>query len=163
MANPSSLWPSKQAVRLFTFPLPSEDLFQHPYTQIKAIIDGKAAKPKLELKEQRQSPKKHILDNLPGDLKQLALVKETHELKIRKLELQLELTKLASASSTSAQATKPSDDTTKSMGDLKAPQRTRFPQPWPHIFAPGEPQLYSELSLQVFCTSYIAIMQQHKG
>ena len=125
--------------------------------------DVKAAKPKPELKEQRQSPKKHILDNLPGDLKQLALVKETHELKIRKLELQLELTKLASASSTSAQATKPSDDTTKSMGDLKAPQRTRFPQPWPHIFAPGEPQLYSELSLPVFCPGYIATMQQHKG
>ena len=48
------------------------------------------------------------------------------------------------------------------MGDLKAPQRTRFPQPWPHIFAPGEPQLYSDLSLPAFCAGYIAIMQQHK-
>lgn len=83
--------------------------------------DVKAAKPKPELKEQRQSPKKPILDDLPGDLKRLALVKETHELEIRKLELQLELAKIASASSASAQATKPSDETTKSMGDLKAP------------------------------------------
>ena len=48
------------------------------------------------------------------------------------------------------------------MGDLKAPQRTRFPQPWPYIFAPGEPQLYSDLSLPSFCAAYIAIMQQHK-
>ena len=109
--------------------------------QMKAMKDVKAAKPKLELTEQRQSPKKHILNDLPGNLKRLALVKETHELEIRKLELQLELAKLALASSASTQATKPSDDTTKSMGDLKAPQRIRFPQPWPHIFAPGEPQL----------------------
>ena len=130
---------------------------------MKAMKDVKAAKPKLELTEQRQSPKKHILNDLPGDLKRLALVKETHELEIRKLKLQLAFAKLASASSASAQETKPSDDTTQSMGDLKAPKRTRLPQPWPHIFAPGEPQLYSELSLQVFCTSYIAIMQQHKG
>ena len=48
------------------------------------------------------------------------------------------------------------------MGHLKAPQRTRFPQPWPHIFTPGEPQLYSDLSLPTFCAGYIAIMQPHK-
>ena len=48
------------------------------------------------------------------------------------------------------------------MGDLKAPQRTCFPQPWPHIFAPGEPQLYSDLSLPAFCAGYFAIMQQYK-
>ena len=44
---------------------------------MKAMKDVKATKPKLELKEQRQSPKKHILNDLPGDLEQLALVKET--------------------------------------------------------------------------------------
>ena len=48
------------------------------------------------------------------------------------------------------------------MGDLKAPHRTRFPQPWPQIFALGEPQLYSDLSLPAFCAGYIAIVQQHK-
>lgn len=48
------------------------------------------------------------------------------------------------------------------MGDLETPQRTRFTQPWPHIFAPGEPQLFSDLSLPTFCTGYIAILQQYK-
>ena len=48
------------------------------------------------------------------------------------------------------------------MDDLKAPQRTRFPQPWPHTFAPGEPQLFSELSLSAFCAGDISILQQHK-
>ena len=47
------------------------------------------------------------------------------------------------------------------MGDVKAPQKTRFPQPWPHIFAPGEPKLYSDLTLAEFYAGYIAILQQH--
>ena len=106
-ANVPSLWPSKQAAQLFAFPLPGEDLLQDTNTQMKAMKDVKAAKPKPELKQQWQSPKKPILDDPPGDLKRLTLVKETHELEIRKLELQLELAKIASASSASAQATTP--------------------------------------------------------
>ena len=49
------------------------------------------------------------------------------------------------------------------MGDVKAPQKTRFPQLWPHIFAPGEPKLYSDLTLAEFCSGYIATLQQHPG
>ena len=47
------------------------------------------------------------------------------------------------------------------MGDLKAPQNSCFRQSWLHIFTPGEPQLYSELSLPAFCAGYIAILQQY--
>ena len=82
--------------------------------------------------------------------------KETHELEIRKLELQLEL---ANISTNIPQPTGP-DDSKRSMGHLKAPKKTRFPQPSPHIFAPGEPQLYSEFSLPAFCAGYIAILEQ---
>ena len=49
----------------------------------------------------------------------------------------------------------------KSLGGVKAPRKTCFPQPWPHIFAPGEPKLYSDLSLTEFCAGYIAILQQY--
>ena len=82
------------------------------------------------------------------------------ELEIRKLELQLELAKLAPATPLSV-PTAAIDDSSESLGDAKAPQKTRFPQPWPHIFAPGEPQLYSDLSLAEFCAGYIAILQQY--
>ena len=77
------------------------------------------------------------------------------------LELQLELAKIASVSSQSSKPSFSDGNSSKSMGDLKAPQKTRFPQPWPHIFTPGEPQLYSELSLPAFCAGYIAILEQY--
>ena len=54
-----------------------------------------------------------------------------------------------------------SDDLGKLMSDMKAPQKTQFLQPWPQIFAPGEPQLYSDLTPAEFCAGYIAILQQH--
>ena len=82
------------------------------------------------------------------------------ELEIQKLELQLELAKLAPATPLSV-PTAASDDSSKSLGDMKAPQKTCFPQLWPHIFAPGEPKLYSDLSLAEFCAGYIAILQQY--
>ena len=34
-----------------------------------------------------------------------------------------------------------------------------FPQPWPHIFAPGEPKLLNDLSLAEFCATSTAIIQ----
>ena len=155
--------PQLRAARLSAFSPPGEDtsLDSRPRTKDGKDL-GKAVKPKQELQD--QSPNRPILPVLQGrssDLQRLALVKQTHELEIPKLELQLELAKLTSAS---PPASKPStsEDSSKSMGDLKAPQRTRFPQPYPHIFAPGEPQLYSDLSLPAFCAGYIAIMQQHK-
>ncbi len=157
-ANPPSTWPTKQAARLFPLHLPGEDpsLDSKPRKN-----DTKPTKPKPELPEQRQqSP--HTPNDRQSDLQRLSLAKETQELEIRKLELQLELAKITAASSQVKASTSDDREATKSMGDLKAPQRTRFPQPWPHIFAPGEPQLYSELSLPAFCAGYIAIMQQHK-
>ena len=148
-----------QAAGLSAFSPPGEDTSLDSRPRAKDGKDlGKAVKTKQELWD--QSPNRPILPVLqdrPSDLQRLALIKQTHELEIRKLELQLELAKLTSAS---PQASKPStsEDSSKSMGDLKAPQRTHFPQPWPHIFAPGEPQLYSDLSLPAFCAGYIAIM-----
>ena len=48
----------------------------------------------------------------------------------------------------------------KSLSDLKAPQQTLDPQPWPHIFAPGEPKMYTELFIPKFCAGYLVILQQ---
>ena len=42
---------------------------------------------------------------------------------------------------------------------MTAQQETIFPQPWPHIYAPGEPKLFSDLSLAEFCAGYAVILQ----
>ena len=143
----------------FAFPTPGDD----PVLDLRPkTTDASGVKPKPELTDQRKSsPTKSALSDPRGKLQRLQLLKQTQELEIRKLELQLELAKITSVSS---QPTKPSisdDISSKSMGDLKAPQKTCFPQPWPHIFTPGEPQLYSELSLPAFCAGYIVILQQY--
>lgn len=62
----------------------------------------------------------------------LQLPKETQKLEIRILELQLQLASLHwQVSSAHLSAL---DSPVKYLGDLKAPQRTLFLQPWPHIF-----------------------------
>ena len=43
---------------------------------------------------------------------------------------------------------------------MKAPQKIVNPQQWPHIFAPGEPKLYVDLSLAEFCAGYLVITTQ---
>ena len=43
---------------------------------------------------------------------------------------------------------------------MKAPQKIVNPQQWPHIFAPGEPKIYGELSLAEFCAGYLVIIKQ---
>ena len=43
---------------------------------------------------------------------------------------------------------------------MKAPQKIINPQQWPHIFAPGEPKLYGDLSLAEFCAGYLVIIKQ---
>ena len=43
---------------------------------------------------------------------------------------------------------------------MKAPQKIVNPQQWPHIFAPGEPKIYGELSLAEFCAGYLVIINQ---
>lgn len=43
---------------------------------------------------------------------------------------------------------------------MKAPQKIVNPQQWPHIFAPGEPKLYNDLSLAEFCAGYLVIIKQ---
>ena len=48
----------------------------------------------------------------------------------------------------------------KSLGHLRAPQQTMFPQQWPHIFAPGEPKLYNELTIAEFTAGYLAIVEK---
>lgn len=95
------------------------------------------------------------------DTTRLALLNKSNELEIKNLELQLELAKLGQHVALQNNKATSVDDLGKSMGDVKAPQKTRFPQRWPHIFAQGEPKLYSDLTLAEFCAGYIAILQQH--
>ena len=89
-----------QAARLSAFSPPDEDtsLDSRPRTKDGKDL-GKAVKTKQELQD--QSPNRPILPVLqdrPSDLQRLALVKQTHKLEIQKLELQLQLAKLTSAS-----------------------------------------------------------------
>ena len=147
-AKPVPKQPSPHTTQPFAFPPPGDD----PVLDLRPkTTDASGVKPKPEpTDQQKSSPTRSALSDPRGELQRLQLLKQTQELEIRKLELQLELAKITSVSS---QSTKPSisdDISSKSMGDLKTPQKTRFPQPWPHIFTPGEPQLYSELSLPAF-------------
>lgn len=148
--------PPKFDPQLFAFPPPVNVLntpdSRPPLTSLKAV---KAKKTEATKPSADTAP----LDETKRDLQRLTLLKQTQELKIRKLELQLELAKISSPAQPAGKSANLAEE---SMGDLKAPQRTRFPQPWPPIFAPGEPQLFSELSLSAFCAGYISILQQHK-
>lgn len=99
------------------------------------------------------------------EYRRLLLAKETQQLEVQKLQLQLELTKLqASTGSVVPESSSPASarlhDHTKSLGDLRAPQHMLFPQQWLHIFAPGEPKLYNELSLAEFTAGYLAIVEK---
>lgn len=90
---------------------------------------------------------------------------ESQDLKIKRLQLELQLAKLTIASNM-VKAPKP-DETVKSadrssersLGDQRAPQRITNPQDWPHIFAPGEPKLLNELSTAEFSAGYTVIIQ----
>ena len=99
------------------------------------------------------------------DYRCLVLAKETQMLEVQKLQHQLELAKLQVSSGlvvsgeSNPTAARTSDQT-KSLGDLRAPQRTMFPQQWPHIFAPGEPKLYNELTIAEFTAGYLAIVEK---
>lgn len=90
------------------------------------------------------------------DLLELQLHDESQELEMKKLELQLQLAKLETSHDNSVTA----HDSTKSLGDAKAPQKTISPQEWPHIFAPGEPKLYNDLTLPEFSASFLVIIQR---
>ena len=65
-----------------------------------------------------------------GDVARLALLSKMYELEIQKLELQLELVKLSQNGPPTNNATS-INEAGKSMGNVKAPQKTLFPQPWP--------------------------------
>ena len=78
----------------------------------------------------------------------LQLRKETQELEIKKLELQLQLAQLQSTQTAAPNSTELPPG--KSLSDLEAPQKTLHPQPWPRIFVPGEPKMYTESSLPDF-------------
>ena len=47
----------------------------------------------------------------------------------------------------------------ESPGDLKALQKIVAPQEWPHIFAPGEPKLFHELTITDFSVGYAVILK----
>jgi len=84
----------------------------------------------------------------------LQLQKETQKLEIKKLELQFQLAQLQGNPIASPNSTESPPG--KSLGDLKAPQRTLHTQPWPHIFAPGE--MCNEISMPEFCSGYLVIV-----
>ena len=97
------------------------------------------------------------------DFRRLLLAKETQMIEVEKLKLQLELARIqASSNSTISDGSIPAKlhDSTKSLGDLRAPQRTLYPQQWPHILAPGELKLYNELTLAELTAGYLAIVEK---
>ena len=108
--------------------------------------------------KQTPPPDRPLAASISLSLVALQLQKESQELDIKKLKLQLQLAKLQGgqiASPTSAESSPG-----KSLGDLKAPQKNLHPQPWPHIYAPGEPKLYNDLSMPEFCARYLVIIHQ---
>lgn len=166
--DPSTSFASKRAtakplqfdLQLFAFPLHGDGLTPDSRPLSTSSKPTKTKHKKLD--PLALSPVNAALDDNNGDLQCLELLKQTLELEIRKLELQLELAKISSPATQIVKQANIAGETSKSMGDLKAPQKIRFPQLWPHIFAPGEPQLFSELSLPAFCAGYSAILQQQK-
>ena len=93
--------------------------------------------------------------SIPPSLVALQLQKESQDIEIKKLKLQLQLAKLQGGQIASPTSTESSPG--NSLGDLKAPQKTLHPQPLPHIYAPGEPKLYNDLSMPEFCAGYLVI------
>lgn len=151
---------------LASFDLPDEN----PAGNISHLLPvpdvKKAPKSALKVTLPATTPSKTVSTSSPAELDQhelakLQLQKETQKLEIKKLELQLQLAQLNPSSSVSLAT----DDyaSGKSLGDLKAPQKTLHPQPWPHIYAPGEPKLYCDISLPEFCAGYLVILQQSAG
>ena len=97
------------------------------------------------------------------DFRRLLLAKETQMIEVEKLKLQLELARIqASSNSMISDGSNPAKlhDPTKSLGDLRAPQRTLYPQQWPHILIPGESKLYNELALAEFTTGYLSVIEK---
>ena len=97
---------------------------------------------------------------------QLRLHTETQDLEIKRLQLELQLAQLKLASN-SVNAIKPDESaktgdrsSEKSLGDQHAPQRITNPQEWPHIFTPGEPKLFNELTMAEFSAGYTVIIQR---
>lgn len=99
-----------------------------------------------------------------AELRRLLVVKESQQLEVQKLQLQLELARIQAITTPAVNEASTKfherQDNTKSLGDLRAPQRTLFPQQWPHILAPGEPKLYNELTIAEFTSGYLAIVEQ---
>ena len=108
--------------------------------------------------KQTPPPDGQLARGAPPSLVALQLQKESQELEIKKLESQLQLAKLQGGQIASPTSTESSPG--KSLGDLKALQKTLHPQPWPHIYAPGEPKLYNDLSMPEFCVGYLVIIHQ---
>ena len=93
---------------------------------------------------------------------QLKLHMETQELEIKRLQLEMQLAQLKLANHTEKirKPDKSMNTGDKSLGDQRAPQRITNPQEWPHIFAPGEPKLFNELSMAEFSAGYAIIIQR---
>ena len=106
-------------------------------------------------KTKTKSPSSTLPDT-QQEIARLQLLHRTQELEIKKLEMELQLAKLQAGGNT---ATIPGIESNKSLGDQKAPQKTLYPQEWPHIFAPGEPKLYKDLNIAEFCAGYLVIIQ----
>ena len=101
--------------------------------------------------------------NLPEDLelRRLLLTNEWQQLEVQKSQLQLELTKLqASTGPVAPNGSSEVHDQMKLLGDLCTSQRTLFWRRWPHIFAPGKPKLYNDLSIAEFTASYLTIVDK---
>ena len=100
------------------------------------------------------------------DQLKLRLHMESQDLKIKRLQLELQWAQLKLASNTvktskSDKSLKTGDRSNeKSLGDQRVPQKITNLQAWLHIFAPGEPKLFNELSMAEFSASYTVIIQR---
>ena len=111
--------------------------------------------------DSRDQPGKSTSEIIPqstDELARLRLQKETEALQIERLQLELQLAqlKLPDIPHREKADKQPGE---KSLGDLKAPQKIVAPQEWPHIFAPGEPKLFHELTMTKFSTGYAVILK----
>ena len=96
------------------------------------------------------------------DQLKLQLHMESQDLKIKRLQLELQLAQLNTVKTPKTDESVKSGDRSseKSLGDQCAPQRITNLQEWPHIFAPGEPKLFNELSMAEFSAGYTVIIQR---
>lgn len=127
-----------------------------------SLSASKDKKPKVtppDLREQLVQSTNEVIPQSSDGLARLQLQKETEALQIERLQLELQLAQLKLQDTQPNREKADKQPGEKSLGDLKAPQKIIAPQEWPHIFAPGEPKLFHELTITDFSAGYAVILK----